>query len=158
MADLADARAKAEEALANFERFVFIGGPEHPDKPYHDAGVNLATALRALLAAWPEAPPPPSDAVPLPVCIDCSFASGGHVHLNREDGTQAVRAPTAEEWNAAIRQSPPSDAVREAAEAVSQTYYEIAAEAIGEDKVKAEFSSRFEERLAKRRDAARGGE
>lgn len=51
----ADARRRAEEALANFERFVFIGGPAHPDKPYHDAGVNLATALRALLAAGPEA-------------------------------------------------------------------------------------------------------
>lgn len=49
----------------------------------------------------------------------------------------------------------PSDAaVREAAEAVSQTYYEIAAEVLGEDKVKAEFARRFEDRLAKRRDAA----
>ena len=39
----------------------------------------------------------------LPVCLDCSFASGGHVHVNREDGSQAVRYPTIAEWNAALR-------------------------------------------------------
>ena len=64
------------------------------------------------------APPPAPEAPILPVCLECSFASGGHVHVNREDGSQAVRYPTAEEWNAAIRQAPPSDAVREAAEVV----------------------------------------
>lgn len=102
---MSDARRRAEEALARWDASV----------SRDPGGAGLAVALRDLLAAGPEAPPPPSDAV-------------------REA------------------------AVREAAEAVSQTYYEIAAEAIGEDKVKAEFSSRFEERLAKRRDAARGGE
>lgn len=38
------------------------------------------------------APPPAPEAPILPVCLECSFASGGHVHVNREDGSQAVVA------------------------------------------------------------------
>lgn len=50
-----------------------------------------------------EAPQPAPEAPILPVCLDCPCASGGHVHVNREDGSQAVRYPTPEEWNAALR-------------------------------------------------------
>lgn len=85
-------------------------------------------------AGLPLAPPP------APPEFRCTLPSGGYYH----------REP--------VPPAPAKDEVREAAEAVSQTYYEIAAEAIGEDKAKAEFSRRFEERLSKRRDAKRGGE
>ena len=77
----------------------------------------------------------------------------------RDEAFVQVAAEAAADSLATLSSPAPPDAtVREAAEAVSQTYYEIAAEAIGEDKVKAEFSRRFEERLSKRRLAKRGGE
>lgn len=57
---LADARRRAEEALAEYDR---LWGAAHATNAYGRAVVGLASALRALLAAGPEAPPPPSDAV-----------------------------------------------------------------------------------------------
>ena len=59
MADLADARREAEEALAKWEGCRVC----QTWKPVRAHALSLATALRALLAAGPEAPPPPSDAV-----------------------------------------------------------------------------------------------
>lgn len=45
-----DARKRAEEALARFDQHVFVGGPDHPDKLYHDRAAAVAGHLRALLA------------------------------------------------------------------------------------------------------------
>lgn len=110
MADAADARRRAEEALANFERFVFIGGPAHPDKPYHDAGVNLATALRALLAAGPEAKAP-REYGPCP-----NYREGqSHAGCNLCGGLGTLPILS----DADIAPPPTSDAVRDAAEALT---------------------------------------
>lgn len=57
---VAAARREAEEALAEYDR---LWGAAHATNAYGRAVVGLASALRALLAAGPEAPPPPSDAV-----------------------------------------------------------------------------------------------
>ena len=57
---LAAARREAEEALAEYDR---LWGAAHATNAYGRAVVGLASALRALLAEGPEAPPPPSAAV-----------------------------------------------------------------------------------------------
>lgn len=57
---VAAARREAEEALAEYDR---LWGAAHATNAYGRAVVGLASALRALLAAGPEAKAPPSDAV-----------------------------------------------------------------------------------------------
>lgn len=105
----AEAAERAEKALANFERFVFVGWPGHPDKPYHDAGVSLATALRALLAAGPEAKAP-REYGPCP-----NYREGqSHAGCNLCGGLGTLPILS----DADIAPPPPSDAVREAAEVV----------------------------------------
>ena len=140
------ARKAAVEALALWDTFA---DRPHSDAR-HEALYACVRALRALLSEQPLAPPPAPcggrcedaldsrspcqscaerlapppapEATVLPVCLDCSFASGGHVHVNSEDGSQAVRYPTPEEWNAALRRS--ESARREAEENPGRVWHE----------------------------------
>lgn len=57
---LADARRRAEEALAEYDR---LWGAAHATNAYGRAVVGLASALRALLAAGPEAKAPGHDRI-----------------------------------------------------------------------------------------------
>lgn len=56
MTALSSARRQGEEALAKFDQHVFVGGPDHPDKLFHDRAAAVADRLRALLAATAPAP------------------------------------------------------------------------------------------------------
>ena len=94
---MASAARKAAEATA---RYLLSVADETTLGTFEE---ELVECITALLAEQGEAGA--KDAPVLPVCLDCSFASGGHVHPNREDGSQAVRYPTPEEWNAALRRA-----------------------------------------------------
>ena len=59
---LADARRRAEEALAEWKRAWILGCADTP-AGVATAAIALKSGLEALLAAGPEAPPPPSDEV-----------------------------------------------------------------------------------------------
>lgn len=156
---MSDTRRKAEEALAELERIAATT----PGNAWHEPGVRtvvraVSEFFRALLA---ETAPAPSDAA----VREAAEEMRASLRMRESQswcGRVACDEVRSKGWTLLAALSSPAaptkDEVREAAEAVSQTYYQIAAEAIGEDKVKAEFSRRFEERLAKRRDAARGGE
>ena len=128
MADLADARRRAEEALAKWEGCRVC----QTWKPVRSHALSLATALRALLAAGPEAKAPGHDriaelesllrecnAVCLCGCPDSEHEADECGESCGNDDHECIRVPRAvlayvERLRSAA--PPPSDAVREAAE------------------------------------------
>lgn len=138
---LADARRRAEEALAEYDR---LWGAAHATNAYGRAVVGLASALRALLAAGPEAKAPGHDriaelesllrecnAVCLCGCPDSEHESYGEDGESCADEEhECIRVAPAvleivQRYRVALSDAlraqptpPPSDAVREAAEVV----------------------------------------
>lgn len=105
----ADARRRAEEALAEYDR---LWGAAHATNAYGRAVVGLASALRALLAAGPEAPTPPSDAVG--EAAERLWHSLTPPRSTTDDGMLLVRAEDVEAVLRALASfpaAPPSDAV-----------------------------------------------
>ena len=133
MADPADARRRAEEALAKWEGCRVC----QTWKPVRSHALSLATALRALLAAGPEAKAPGHDriaelesllrecnAVCLCGCPDSEHEADECGESCGNDDHECIRVPRAvlayvERLRSAAPS--PSDAVREAAEMLRLT-------------------------------------
>lgn len=151
-----DARRRAEEAL----RYDH----DHANSP--EVRRRLRGAIEALLAAGPEGKAPGHDRIAElesllrecnAVCL-CGCPESEHESYGEDgescadEGHECIRVAPAvleivQRYRVALAGTPAprpaQDAVREAAETISRIYFEIAAEEVGEDWVRAEFKRRF---------------